>query len=273
MRNYFVEGETFFHRLDPRIKIYWSIVISILIMLLDNVAILSFIFISCLIPWIFVPFRMISSYKKLFIIVILIVIGKSISQSMFYKLEPRTSILTIINTDFPVLGSITGGINVYYEGFFYGARNSIRFLSALFLGIFIIRTTHFSDMILALRKLRIPYKISFGLSITYRFLPLMFSEFNRILTAQKLRGFRNHGLLGKLKSLKISLPPLIIGLLQRSHKLALAAEVRAFTTERTNLKELKFSKLDMLAFIILTFYLIAGFAAYYFGYGAIITIG
>lgn len=123
-----------------------------------------------------------------------------------------------------------------------------------------------------MQKLRVPCNITFGFSIAFRFLPIMFSEFNRILLAQRLRGFTANGVLKKFESLKIAFVPLIMGLVKRSNQLTIAAEARAFSDKRTFLKDLKMSKTDIIFLIILSLYLAAGIIAYFLGYGSLINI-
>ena len=68
-----------------------------------------------------------------------------ISQGFFYGLEPRTELLTLLP-----------GLSLCREGVIYGAIVSLRLLSVLAAGMLVIFTTHPSDIILALTKLRVP---------------------------------------------------------------------------------------------------------------------
>lgn len=234
---------TFFHRLDPRTKILLSIGSASLIVLLNGPLGLFLLFLV-----IFACFLSIvppASYIKTTLrMLAVILVATTISQGFFYYFEPRTPLVTLLSKDSGLIGRFTGGISIYKEGLIYGMVQSMRFFSATVLSMVIVMSTYPSDMILGLRKLGIPEKIGFMLTVSIRFLPALIEEAKRIMIAQRLRGLKHKGIRGNFNSFRHLAVPLIIDSLRYARRIALAAEVRGFTGERAGVKELRFTWLD-----------------------------
>ena len=185
--------------------------------------------------------------RTLFFFMGLAVIFTVISQGFFYYFEPKTPVLTIIPENWGLIGKVTGGVAVYREGLTYGVLQSLRLCSALLLSMIIVMTTYPSDMILGLERIGVPEKVGFVVTVSIRFLPAIMEEAKRIMTAQKLRGISGKGFSGGLRVMRYLLPPLIIDSLRQARRIALAAEVRAYTGERTHVRTLKFARTDWIA--------------------------
>jgi energy-coupling factor transport system permease protein len=185
-----------------------------------------------------------STVKAMFIIMITTLIFTMTSQGFFYSFEPRTIIITILPPDSGFLGNITGGISLYREGIIYGALQSLRLFSAMLLSAVIVMSTYPSDLLLGMESMGMPKRIGFVITVSIRFIPSLLDAARRILLAQRLRGLKVKGLMGWFRAFYHLLPPLIIDSLRNARRIALAAEVRAFTGKRTNLKELTLSSRD-----------------------------
>lgn len=246
----YYDRRSIIHLLDPRTKIIWSLVISILVVITNNWLFLIFLFLTTLIPWVIVrpPVR---KLRLLLFIMITIVFGTILSQAIFYHRMQKTPIFTIIPCNFPIIGKITGGINIYYEGIIHGAIQSLRLLSVVTISSLIIITTYPSDLILALTKFRLPQRFAFMLTVALRFLPDLLGEAKRILLAQQLRGLKLRGTIGRLKGFQYILVPLVINSLRTARQLALACETKAFSEKRNSLRQLKFSYIDYILWVIL----------------------
>jgi len=245
----YLDKDTIFHWLDPRTKIFLSLACACLIVILDKPMSLLVLFITILFGFILLkpPF----SYVKLATYLMAIAfVATIISQGLFYYFEPKTPLVTILPAEFGLLGRITGGIYLYKEGLIYGAVQSMRLFSAMLLGMIIVMTTYPSELILGLNRLGVSERVGFMLTVSIRFLPALVEEAKRILIAQRLRGLRLKGISGAFKGFCFLLLPLIIDSLRSARRIALAAEVRAFSGKRTSVKSLKFSLLDWVTFVI-----------------------
>ena len=239
----YLDKTTFMHRLDPRTKIILGLMVAILIVVLKNPSELFLLFFAVLILFgILRPAK--NTIKAMFIIMITALFFTMISQGFFYSLEPRTIIITILSPNSGFLGNITGGISLYREGIIYGALQSLRLFSAMLLSAVIVMSTYPSDLLLGMESMGMPKRIGFVITVSIRFIPSLLDGARRILLAQRLRGLKVKGIRGWFRAFYRLLPPLIIDSLRNARRIALAAEVRAFTGKRTNLKELIFSPRD-----------------------------
>lgn len=243
--------DTVLHKINPILKIVYGVIVSILIVLLKtpfHLVILSLVVFSifCLTKINF------NTLKPLFFVIAFIVITTSVSQALFYFFEPKTVLLTIIPKEFPVIGWLTKGIYVYREGIIYGSIQSLRIISVIFMALTIVMTTHPSDMIFALNKMRLPKELSFTLSLSIRFLPQILDETKRVLLAIKLRGLRTKGIINSIKTLRFILLPLVINSLRRARQIALAAEVRGFSAGNLRTK----SQFNTLELITISFFIV-----------------
>jgi len=244
------EQDSLIHLLDPRIKLLYCLVISLLAVIVDNYVVLSSLFLFVILCWVLSKPN-VSKIKLLSVLTVTIVISASLSQSVFYGGAPRTAILTILPEDFPLIGRLTGGIFVYYEGFLHGMKQSLRFLVVVYAGLLTMRTTHTSDFVLGLVYFKVPQSFSFMLTVALRSIPLLTSRMKRILLAQQMRGMKIEGVIGAFKSCKNLLVPLMINTLRDTRQLGLAAEVRGYTGNRTFFRELQFSIADHVSLVIL----------------------
>ena len=255
------------HQLDPRAKIAWVVAISLLAMSLGDARLLGLLSAIALAPWAAArpPLRRL---KALLAILTAALVGTMLTQGVFYSWEPRTPLMTLLSPSVPVFGTITGGVHVYREGLIYGAVQSLRFLSAIAAGMLIVLTTHPGDLLLAATRLKLPARFAFMLTVALRFLPLMIEETQRTLVAQQVRGVRLRGVRNTTRGLLRALVPLVVGALRRARQLALAAEARAYTGERSSVKELRFRGRDWAVIALVGVLVVAGAAALYGGFGA-----
>jgi len=120
------------------------------------------------------------------------------------------------------------------EGIWPGVRTSVKILLFFIPGIILLRTTRISQMMYGLRRV-MPYRLSFLVFVSLRFIPFFAREIREIAIAQRLRGAclsprdlinpRNWNDL-----LHCLLVPLIIRALKTADEAALSAEARGFGT-------------------------------------------
>lgn len=106
-----------------------------------------------------------------------------------------------------------------------------------------------------LKKLKVPvHELSMMMCIALRFIPTLIEETDKIISAQKARGadFESGNLIRRAKALIPILVPLFISAFRRADELATAMESRCYHggEGRTRLRQLRFTKLDYIAFAI-----------------------
>lgn len=111
-----------------------------------------------------------------------------------------------------------------------------------------------------LKKIKIPvHELAMMMSIALRFIPILVEETDKIMKAQMARGanFEEGGLIEKAKAMVPILVPLFISAFRRANDLAMAMESRCYHggDERTQMKPLKYSSLDRVGYLVLAGYL------------------
>jgi len=112
-----------------------------------------------------------------------------------------------------------------------------------------------------LKLIRVPVRdIAMIMSIALRFIPTLFEETNKIISAQKARGasFDTGGLLARVKALIPVLIPLFVNSFRRADELAFAMDARCYnaTDKRTKMKKAKLGIGDLIAFLFIAGYFV-----------------
>ena len=221
-------------RLHPLVRVGYSLLVSLLIVLLTTPVHLVLLALSTL-TVLFVGRIPLRRFKVLFFVVLSIVGSTMVSQAFFYYFEPRTVLLTVVPEQLPFLGRITGGIYVYKEGIVYGLVQSLRLVSATFMATAIAASTHPSEILVWLKKVRLPRELGLVLIVSIRFMPQLVEEIKRILLGLRLRGIKTRGFINTIKAFRLLLQPLVINSLRQARMLALAAEVRGFSAGKSTI--------------------------------------
>ena len=125
-------------------------------------------------------------------------------------------------------------------------------------------------MMKPLEKIKVPaHEISMMMTIALRFIPTLTEETQKIIKAQKARGanFETGNVLKRAKALVPILIPLFISSFRRADELANAMEARLYRggEGRTKLKELRYTKNDAIAYIVMIAYFAAMIGLNYTG--------
>jgi len=222
----FQQKKTFIHNLDPRSKLLFALIYTIVAILFTEIFPLFLLFLS-LVPLIFIgklSKQWIKSVKGLFFLFILIIILNTLFISLSFAIAMILRILVMITA-----------------------------FSIFFL------TVHPNDLALSLISMKVPYEFAFSFSLAFRFVPTIAFEAQNIIDAQQSRGYelKETGIIKQIKNLFPLLIPLITCSIRRAFNVAEALESRAFgsSKERTYFYMIKFSLKDW----IFTLYLFGFF--------------
>ena len=110
-----------------------------------------------------------------------------------------------------------------------------------------------------LKKIHVPvHEIAMMMSIALRFIPILVEETDKIMKAQMARGadFENGKLIEKAKAMVPLLVPLFVSAFRRASDLAVAMEARCYHggEGRTKMKPLKYNTGDYIAYAIIIAY-------------------
>lgn len=117
-----------------------------------------------------------------------------------------------------------------------------------------------------LAKINVPvHAIAMMMSIALRFIPILIEETDKIMKAQMARGadFENGNLTQKAKAMIPLLVPLFVSAFRRADDLAMAMEARCYNggEGRTKMKPLKYDAQDRKAYLLVVVFLVLVIAA------------
>lgn len=231
----FKRGDTVIHRIDPRIKFFFSMVFLVLSFIFYSPIALLFLFLL-LLPLFYVG-RVFDAYFR------------TLKGSLFFLI--LVFVINFLTLNFVQALSLGLRLILVISSF------SIFFL-----------TTCPEDFADALVSLRVPYVFALTFTMSLRFVPALAKEAELIMDAQKSRGLEleKGNFIVKLRNYIPILVPLVVGAVRRSIKVAEAMESRAFgaSAKRTSMFVFSLRWVDYV-FLLFTLLLLVGslFLKYY----------
>lgn len=221
------------HGLDPRLKILYVFVLSILIFITDS---LSKILIFSL------------------VIILVILLSKIGVKSLFVSLRSFYSIFIFILVMYLLFSR---------NDIWQGMLTIWRFLMLILMSIILMYTTTISDLVCSIERLSSPMKvfnikprnIAVMISITVRFVPMMFANFERLRDAMTARLAD----LRKLRMVKLIMLCLLEKMLKSASNLSDSMQSRLYNE---NAKSSKSFKLDIYDYASVIFILIFAVVIY-----------
>ena len=240
------------HRLDPRTKLFGTMVFIVSLFLADGLAAygVATLFLVLVIRLSRVPFSFMVRGLKAILFLLLI----SVSFNLF--LTPGTEIFRL------------GFLKLTWEGLRLAGFMALRLIYLVIGSSVMTLTTTPNELTDGLEKsmgfmnrVGVPvHEISMMMSIALRFIPILVEETDKIMKAQMARGadFESGNLIKKAKSLVPLLVPLFISAFRRANDLAMAMEARCYRggEHRTKMKPLIYQKRDRIAYAVVAVYLV-----------------
>lgn len=249
----YYRADSLLHRLDPRVKLFGTLVYVITLFLHKSPVnyVMSLIFLITVIAISKVPVSYI--IKGLRAIAVILIF--SVLINMLF-IEEGKVVIDI------------GWIQITDEGletaFYLGTR-----LIMLVLGTSLLTFTTTPNQLTDglekslgfLNKIKVPVHVmAMIMSIALRFIPVLTEELDKIMKAQTARGidFESGGLLKRVKSMVPIVVPLFIAAVRRANDLAMAMESRCYHggEGRTKLRPLVYGKRDLAAYAVLIIFTI-----------------
>ena len=243
----FFPGDSFVHRLDPRTKILLTLALIVCVFLSQGfigfAVILAFVLFVCRSTKIGLKF-IVRGLKPIMYIVIL---------------------TFVLNLFFQSDGTILwqwGFLRITGEGLRRALYMAFRLVLLVIVSQILTLTTSpialtdgLEALMSPLKKIHFPaHEIAMMMSIALRFIPTLMEEADKIMKAQQARGadFESGNLLARAKAMIPLLVPLFVSAFRRADELAMAMEARCYRggEGRTRMKQLKYTKLDLIAFLV-----------------------
>ena len=243
--------DSFVHRLDPRTKLFGTMVFIISLFLANSWPGygLATLFLVIAIGLSKVPVRfMLKGLRAVLVLLIISVSfnlfltdGEVVFKLWIFKITRegiRISLFMGMRLIFLIVGSSVMTLTTTPNALTDGLEKSLGFLKVI----------------------KIPvHEISMMMSIALRFIPILIEETDKIMKAQMARGadFESGNIIQKAKAMVPLLVPRFISAMRRATDLAMAMEARCYHggDGRTKLKPLKYKREDILTYLYYLVYM------------------
>ncbi len=246
----FFPGNSFLHKLDPRMKLILVILFIVIVFMAKSIPAAALLF---LISILLAPIGQIGvglllkSLKPLRLVLILTAVI-----NLFWTTGDGDPLLKL------------GPIHVYMEGIWYAIFICLR-ITSLLIGTTILLsyttspialTDSIEQLLSPLKKIKIPvHDFAMIMTIALRFIPTLIEETNKIMNAQRARGtdFSSGSLLKRVKALIPIFVPLFVSSMNRADELAVAMECRCYHGDegRTHMNTLRYGVRDLIALLVM----------------------
>jgi energy-coupling factor transport system permease protein len=232
--DFYVIGDSWLHRADPRVKLLFVICCGLLLILFDNLWIMLLALIALLLLHRSAGIaaeKLFQVFKALIVVILLMVILRA----LFYP----------VGQDWWALGPVRITPAGLAGGMVLGSR-ILTMAYAVFLWLY---TTKTNEIVVGLVHWRVPYTWSYALALALRFIPTLQASLQSITQAQRARGLdlERGGAAGRIRRWMPIFVSMVIGSLRSSDQLAKALEARGFDApgvQRTYLRQIRYTLLD-----------------------------
>lgn len=242
----YIPGNSILHQLNPFIKLL--LVISIVAM---GVLTFSIEFLAGLVCVIVVGAAISGMIREITDqIPFLIILGVFLLLITTLTVQSGTILFTLIPLSVPVIG---GSLPVTEGGLTIGLLFTFRFIVMILSFQLFIVTTRPSELVKSLLVCRMPVDYILMFLIALRFIPSLQMEAKRIHEAQLSRGYNpGGGVIGKIRSLRPIMIPLVANSLAKTQVLGLTLDMRGYRSKKSlPFHTLVFHKKDGVALCII----------------------
>ncbi len=208
----FAAGASIIHRLDPRLRLIVATVYACIMATTGQPAALAA---ALAIGMLFVALARLDARR----------VAKKLAAPAFFLL------FFWVLTPFTYIGeplTTIGPLTVYRPGVLLCTQITIKSLAILLVLISLVATMPIATLGHALQGLKLPAKLVFLLLMTYRYIDVLQTEYQRIALAAKIRGFRPHTRMHTYRTYAYMVGMLFVRAAQRSENVNRAMRCRGF---------------------------------------------
>jgi len=202
---------------DARPAILALFLLGLLVLCLENVAPLALVAVSTTLALLLAPAAR-GWRLRVLLLIASFTWSTAVSQGLFYAAWPRTPLVSF------------GPFTVWEEGITHGLQQSLRFMAMLSAGLGLSLRVSTDRLVVALRRLGLPYGLTLMAAAVVRFVPLVGGEWVDVRAARAARG-RPTWARGPWAWLRLELSllrPVLARSLRRARSLAESLEIRGF---------------------------------------------
>ncbi len=240
-------GKSLIHRLDPRVKIVFMVIVSTSIFTVQKIYIAAIILAIMSGLWMLarLPGSVLWGLVKALLPIIAFLF---VVQAIFYP-----GVTPLVKPLIPI-GSGIGEITL--EGILFAVLLALRLVAMIIMLPLVSFTTPVQNFALGLVKMGLPYRLAYTITTALNMVPILQVETGVIVDAQRLRAmqsFEKGRLVDKLRTYPALVTPLVIGSMRRAQLMAVAMDSRAFgaSRSRTYLEDIHMQPRDW-SFLVLS---------------------
>jgi energy-coupling factor transport system permease protein len=221
---FYSRQDTFFHAIDPRVKLGSLVFLFIASAFCSSVTVLAMLAASFLAM--FYASKSMGSLNRMW--PVFLITGASTFLLWIFFYEGSEIIFSM------------GPVHIYKGAVDSASVYTLRFLDMLLAGLLYLSIASIEDLSDALILNKVPYKVAFTISLSFRLVLIFVSTGFTILEAQKVRGNNTEkgGVLKRISSYAPLMIPLIINGIKKAETLTLALESKGFSPDnRMDLRE------------------------------------
>ncbi|TEB09015.1 energy-coupling factor transporter transmembrane component T family protein [Pelotomaculum propionicicum] len=243
----YVPRNSFFHQLDPRIKLLWFIIFTLTALICRTLPVMSLMVICIFLLWIAADVlkEALNFVRRAFILLLIALVTWIVFGAI--NLDPNGVVLFSIgflhveNTD--IIKALTTTLYIF-------AMISVFYM--------IILTTNFSELTRGLSQIGIPFVASFMISLIFQVIPILITEFSTVADAQRSRGLEldQGGLVKRSKSYAAIAFPLLLRCISLGRNMATALHVYQFQagSPRSTYREYRIRTADLFFCLLMAGY-------------------
>lgn len=210
----YVDGGSWFHRRDPRAKLFFLLALFVLTLVLHRPV--EFALSIAILVGLLCAARAVHNLTRMVPLLVLLFLFSSILWAFF---TPGQDTLWR-----------WGPFIVSAEGVRHGLAMGLRLDTMVIAGLLFLSVTSIEEFVFSLSKLGIPFPIAFALSTAFRLVPTFLGTGATVLEAQKSRGLDLEGgsIVGRIRKYTPLLIPIFVSAMRSADLLAMALESKGF---------------------------------------------
>lgn len=240
--NLYENKNRWIHRLDPRSKLAFSFVYTVLLFLANHP--LYLFALTLMIFFIGWSGAALGRLKKITPVLVFIGLMTIFLWTLF--IDGKTHLI--------------GWIDV--ESVLFGMTAALRIINVILLTMVFFATTRVEELTTGMVKLGFPYPISFVFSMAMRWVPTLLAAMYLIIQAQRSRGLdlESGSIIEKMKRSVPLVVPVILMSLRNINQLAMALESKGFgaSRQRTSYLQLRLTRSDKAVLLVTLFMAVGG---------------
>jgi cobalt/nickel transport system permease protein len=231
----FSEGDSFLHKLDPRVKITVALLFSVIVAVSDKYT---------------------SLIGALFFAIVAVILARLRTREVISRLLVVNSFIFLLWLMLPFTFPgkniyILGSLNISQEGIKYALLITIKSNSIILVGIALLSTSSIFNLVHALRHLYLPDKLTQLFFFTYRYTQTIHSEYIRLNNALKIRGFKAQTNFHTYRTYAYLVGMMLVRSYDRSKRVYNAMLCRGFKGKLWTLNHFVFKKSDFVTGMVM----------------------